>query len=54
MADLVAMRPGTRPLRRPVHPNTRATDAVNAACAQVEAAVLGAGPYADWHRAVAS
>lgn len=54
MADLVGMAPGTRPLRRPVHPNTRATDAVNAACAQVQAAVLGAGPYADWHKAVTS
>jgi len=54
MADLVAMSPGTRPLRRPVHPETRATDAVNAACAQVQGAVLGSGPYADWHKAVAT
>lgn len=54
IADLVGMAPGSRPLRRPVHPNTRATDAVNAACAQVQAAVLGTGPYADWHRAVTS
>lgn len=51
-AELIAMAPGTRPLRRPVHPNTRATDAVNAACTQVQAAVLGNGPYADWHKAV--
>ena len=54
IADLVGMAPGSRPLRRPVHPNTRATDAVNAACAQVQAAVLGSGPYADWHKAVAT
>lgn len=54
MADLVAMSPGTRPLRRPVHPETRATDAVNTACSQVQAAVLSRGPYADWHKSVTS
>ncbi len=49
---ILAMAPGTRPLRRPVHPNTKATDAMNAASAQVQAAVLGSGPFAPWHKAV--
>lgn len=51
---ILAMAPGSRPLRRPVHPNTKATDAMNAASAQVQAAVLGSGPYAPWHKAVTS
>jgi len=51
--EILAMTPGSRPLRRPVHPNTKATDAMNAASAQVQAAVLGNGPFAPWHKAVA-
>ncbi len=52
VADLIAMPNGARPLRRTVHPNTQASDAANAAMAQVQAAVLGNGPYKDWHAAV--
>jgi NAD(P)-dependent dehydrogenase (short-subunit alcohol dehydrogenase family) len=52
IAEIFAMAPGKRPLRRPVHPNTQATDAANAAMAQIEAAVLGGGAYKDWHAAV--
>jgi len=52
IAEIIAMPAGSRPLRRPVHPNTRVTDAVNVACAQVQAAVLGNGPFAPWHKAV--
>lgn len=51
IAEIVAMPPGKRPLRRPVHPNTQATDALNAAHAQVQAAVMGQGRYKDWHAA---
>jgi NAD(P)-dependent dehydrogenase (short-subunit alcohol dehydrogenase family) len=54
IAEIIAMPPGGRPLRRPVHPNTRATDALNAAHAQVQAAVMGNGPFAPWHKAVTS
>lgn len=43
---------GKRPLRRPVHPNTQATDAANRAMAQIEASVLSGGAYKDWHAAV--
>lgn len=52
IAEIFAMQPGKRPLRRPVHPNTQATDAANAAMAQIEAAVLGGGPFKTWHDAV--
>ncbi len=52
IAETFATPVGQRPLRRPVHPNTQATEAANAAMAQIEARVLGAGPYKDWHAAV--
>jgi NAD(P)-dependent dehydrogenase (short-subunit alcohol dehydrogenase family) len=52
IVEIIALREGRRPLRRPVHPNTRATDALNGAHAQVQAMAMGSGPFADWHRAV--
>lgn len=52
MAEIIAMPIGKRPLRRPVHPNTQATTTINAALGQVQARVLGQGPYKDWHAAV--
>lgn len=52
IGEIIAMPPGKRPLRRPVHPNTQASDALNAAHAQVQAAVLGQGRYQEWHDAV--
>lgn len=52
IADIIALPPGKRPLRRPVHPNTQATDALNAAHAQVQASVMTRGPYKAWHDAV--
>ncbi len=54
IARMLAMPPGTRPLRRAVHPNTAATDAMNAAAAEVQARVLASGPFAGWHARVAS
>ena len=53
IAEIIAMPPGKRPLRRPVHPNTQATDALNAAHAEVQATVMARGPYKAWHDAVA-
>lgn len=53
IAEILAMPAGSRPLRRPVHPNTRATHAMNTTAAAVQAAMLGGGQYADWHKAVA-
>jgi len=52
IAEIMAMPAGTRPLRRPVHPNTQATDAANAAMAQIQAGVLGGGAFKSWHDAV--
>lgn len=52
IAEIMAMPAGTRPLRRPVHPNTAATDAANGAMAQIQAQVLGGGAYKSWHDAV--
>ncbi|MDO9487982.1 MAG: SDR family oxidoreductase, partial [Sphingomonadaceae bacterium] len=54
IAEIIAMPAGSRPLRRPVHPDTRATDALNAAHAQVQARALGTGAFAPWFKAVTS
>ncbi len=53
VAEILALPPGKRPLRRPVHPNSQGVAAANAALAQIEAGALGNGPYRDWHAAVA-
>lgn len=52
VAELMAMPAGQRPLRRPVHPNTAMTVAVNKALAGFQAQALGQGPFAPWHTAV--
>ena len=52
IAEIMATPAGTRPLRRPVHPNPQAAAGANAALAQVQAGVLGQGAYASWHAAV--
>ncbi len=52
IVDIIALPEGRRPLRRPVHPDTRATTALNAAHAQVQALAMGSGPFAAWHAAV--
>jgi NAD(P)-dependent dehydrogenase (short-subunit alcohol dehydrogenase family) len=52
IAEIIALPPGKRPLRKPVHPNTQATDALNAAHAQVQAAALGQGRYKTWFESV--
>ena len=52
IADIIAMPAGSRPLRKPVHPNVQAVSAVNAVSSQVQAGVLGNGAYAKWHAAV--
>ncbi len=54
IGEIIAMPAGSRPLRRPVHPNTKATEALNAAHAQVQAMALGNGPFAPWFKAVTS
>lgn len=53
IADIIAMPAGSRPLRKPVHPNTSGPDAINAVSAQVQSRILGDGPYKNWHKSVA-
>ena len=52
IAEIMTMPAGSRPLRKPVHPNTQGTDAANAAMAQIQASVLSGGIYKSWHDAV--
>ena len=52
IAGLIALPPGDRPLRRPVHPDTTVTTAVNKALSDVQDRVLSRGPYAAWRAAV--
>ncbi len=52
IAEIMAMPQGTRPLRRPVHPNTRLSDAANKALAEIQAAALSRGTFLEWHNAV--
>lgn len=52
VAELMALPAGQRPLRRPVHPNTTLSTAVNKAMAGFQAQALGQGPFAPWHSAV--
>ena len=50
---LISLPKGDRPLRKPVHPNTAASEAANNAMAQIQANVLGRPPYEAWHKFVA-
>ena len=54
MLDLVAMAPGTRPLRRRATPGDRKglTDRINDAVWDLQGPYLRGGPYADWVRKV--
>lgn len=48
IADIIAMPKGTRPLRKAVHPVARPQEAVNAAAAEAQIAMLGASPLGPW------
>jgi len=52
IAEIIAMPAGKRPLRKPVHPNTAGTDAINSVSTQVQTGVLGGGVYKSWHNSV--
>lgn len=52
IAGLMAAPAGTRPLRKPVHPDTRLSVAANAAMSDIQAVMLGNGTFAAWHAAV--
>ncbi|MGB7374671.1 SDR family oxidoreductase [Pontixanthobacter sp.] len=52
IAQIIGMPPGTRPLRRPVHPGPKPQIAVNTASAQAQVSWLGDSPYGPWIKAV--
>ncbi|MEW9855010.1 SDR family oxidoreductase [Novosphingobium sp. M1R2S20] len=52
IAEIVAMAPGTRPLRRPVHPAPKPQEAINRVSAETQRALLANGPHAEAARAV--
>jgi len=52
MAEVIAMPPGTRPLRREVHPGAKPQIAINKVSSEVQVGWLGASPYGPWIKAV--
>ena len=52
IAEIIAMAPGTRPLRRPVHPGPKPQMPINALTAKVQVEWLGASPFGPWIKAV--
>ena len=52
MAEVISMAPGTRPLRRAVHPGPKPQMALNELTAKVQTGWLGQTPYGPWIKAV--
>lgn len=52
IAEVIAMTPGTRPLRVPVHPGTKPQLEINRVSRETQLAVLGRGPWAEAAKAV--
>lgn len=52
IAEIVAMPPGTRPLRRAVHPGDKPQLPINETSARVQVGWLGESPYGPWIKAV--
>ena len=52
MAKVIAMAPGTRPLRMPVHPGRKPQIAINQLTAEVQVGWLGQSPFGPWIKAV--
>jgi len=48
MAEVIAMAPGTRPLRREVHPGSKPQVAINNVAAKVQVGWLGNSPFGPW------
>jgi NAD(P)-dependent dehydrogenase (short-subunit alcohol dehydrogenase family) len=48
IAQTIAMAPGKRPLRLPVHPGGKPQQAINAVSAQTQVAMLGESPFGPW------
>ena len=52
IAEIIAMPPGKRPLRRAVHPTFRPQEPINEASAKVQRELLGRTPFGPWVKAV--
>ena len=52
IAAIIAMPPGTRPLRRPVHPGPKPQVPINAASRDAQLGWLASSPYGPWVRSV--
>lgn len=52
IAEILAMAPGKRPLRRPVHPINRPQEPINAVSAEAQRRMLGRSPFGPWVEAV--
>lgn len=48
MAGVMAMAPGKRPLRLPVHPGRKPQMAINEVSAKTQVAMLGGSPFGPW------
>jgi NAD(P)-dependent dehydrogenase (short-subunit alcohol dehydrogenase family) len=48
IAGVIAMAPGKRPLRLPVHPGPKPQQAINQVSAQTQVAMLGNSPFGPW------
>ncbi len=52
IAKVMAMSPGKRPLRLPVHPGRKPQLAINEVCAKTQIEMLGNSPFGPWIRDV--
>ena len=52
MAEVISMAPGTRPIRRAVHPGLKPQQALNDLVDRVQTKWLGETPYGPWIKAV--
>lgn len=52
MAEIMAMPPGTRPLRREVHPGAKPQMPINKVSAEAQVGWLGGSPFGPWIKAV--
>ncbi len=52
MAEIISMPPGTRPLRKEVHPGPKPQIAINEVSAKVQVGWLGESGYGPWIKAV--
>ncbi len=52
IAEVAALPPGSRPLRRAVHPGPKPQEAINRVAAQTQLEWLGQSPFGPWVRAV--